>query len=119
MSAQTNCTTPGTMPSAFNPSSTSSFQDFVFALVFSFAPFLNTLPDWLKLAILGTVLETSRRYVTGWYYSAKDAMFLTIVFDSDDQSFRESFLLSKLLHKLTTFHHRMDHVMDCSSACFQ
>jgi hypothetical protein len=61
----------------------------VFAFALSFAPFLKDLPDWLKLAILGGVFETSRRYLTSWYYALKSAMFITVVFDSNDSSFRK------------------------------
>lgn len=74
---------------SFNATGTDSLQDFVFAFALSFAPFLKDLPDWLKLAILGGVFETSRRYLSSWYYAIKSAMFITVVFDSNDTSFRE------------------------------
>jgi hypothetical protein len=48
---------------------------------------LAELPDWMKLAILGTVLETSRRYLTTWYYQIKNSLFLTITFESNDTTY--------------------------------
>jgi hypothetical protein len=106
MSAQANLTSSECISSGSNATASSSFQDFVTTAVFSFAPVLNTLPDWLKLAIIGTVFETARRYLTGWYYSAKNAMFMTIVFNSQDPSFRESYMSSRpyLCHWLMSDH---------------
>jgi hypothetical protein len=88
MAAVPNCTMPVATPSAFNATAAGSFQDLAFSAIFVLAPFLKELPDWMKLAILGTALETSRRYLTNWFYALKDAMFITVVFDSDDTSFR-------------------------------
>jgi mitochondrial chaperone BCS1 len=90
MASPVNCTM--TESGAFNTTAANaeSFQDLAFSMIISFAPFLKNLPDWMKLAILGTVLETCRRYLFSWYYALKESMFLTMVFDSNDSSFRES-----------------------------
>jgi hypothetical protein len=70
--------------------------------------------DWLKLAILGTVLETSRRFLTSWYIQAKDALFLTVTFDSDDISFRASVPICYRSRRLMGL--RVDYELDGQAA---
>jgi chaperone BCS1 len=90
-----NCTIPDsvntTTLSSLSP--LSSFEDLtsLIQVFLPFTAFLN-LPDWLKLAIIGTVLETARRYLFTAWYNIKDSFFLSVQFDGDDSSFGQSLL---------------------------
>lgn len=45
------------------------------------------LPDWLKLAILGSILEAARRGVVFCWNFIQDACFLSVHFDGGDDSY--------------------------------
>lgn len=82
-----NCTTI-----AYNATAGNSFSSMptditaLSALILPWTAFLG-MPDWMKLAVIGTILETCRRVVLSWYTQIKDSFFLNIVLDSDDDSF--------------------------------
>lgn len=83
-----NCTIPPSPISAAAPSESEALEDIMtFLQVFvPFTAFLK-LPDWLKLAVLGTVLETARRYLFSWWFKIKESCFISVHFDSEDSSY--------------------------------
>lgn len=54
----------------------------LFALLSSF----GALHDWVKLFLLGTVLETIRRFASQIWSSFLESFFLTASFESDDDA---------------------------------
>ena len=54
----------------------------LFALLSSF----GALHDWAKLFLLGTVLETIRRFASQIWSSFLESFFLTATFESDDDA---------------------------------
>ncbi|EIN05401.1 P-loop containing nucleoside triphosphate hydrolase protein [Punctularia strigosozonata HHB-11173 SS5] len=81
-----NATAQGT--NATSPSSPAAPQDLsgLLAALIPFAIFAK-LPDWIKLAIIGSIIETCRR-ATSWIWSYITQNFnLTAHFDSTDRSY--------------------------------
>jgi hypothetical protein len=68
------------------------------AFLFSF----SSLRDWLKLIVIGGVVETSRRLSISAYHNLIEALWLTAYFDEDDYSYGPSFLALCLLWCLLT-----------------
>jgi hypothetical protein len=56
------------------------------ALILPWTAFLG-MPDWMKLAVIGTILEYLRRTILGWWDSIKESFFLTLVLDCNDMSY--------------------------------
>lgn len=54
-------------------------------LLFSF----SALRDWIKIIVIGGVLETARRSVFSVYARLVNSFFITATFDEDDISFCE------------------------------
>src|SRR5258706_1445149 len=54
------------------------------ASLFAFLSSFGALHDWIKLFLLGTVLETIRRFASQIWSSLIDSFFLTATFESDD-----------------------------------
>lgn len=55
----------------------------LFTLLFSF----GGVSDWLKLFVIGGVLETCRRAVFGTWRSLINQFYITAEFDEDDDSY--------------------------------
>ena len=47
----------------------------------------SALRDWLKLLIIGTVMETSRRLFLHLWQSIQESFWITACFDDDDESY--------------------------------
>lgn len=75
----------------------------IIALVQTFLPFIAfmKLPDWLKLAIVGAVLEGARRFILSWWLSFKKTCFISVHFDSQDSSYGASHTLKHTQLSLT------------------
>ncbi len=56
------------------------------ASLFAFLSSFGALHDWIKLFLLGTVLETIRRFASQIWSSLIDSFFLTATFESDDDA---------------------------------
>ncbi|KAF8159432.1 P-loop containing nucleoside triphosphate hydrolase protein [Crassisporium funariophilum] len=55
--------------------------------LFTFLVSFSALRDWLKLIVLGGVLETFRRLAFHLYYKLYNSFFITARFDEDDSSY--------------------------------
>ncbi|KAL0953878.1 hypothetical protein HGRIS_005052 [Hohenbuehelia grisea] len=70
-----NSTTPTPAYTAFPTGVTS-----IFALLLSFP----ALREWLKLLVIGGILETCRRCISSFYQYVTNAFFITAIFEEDD-----------------------------------
>lgn len=50
----------------------------------------SALRDWLKLLIIGTVMETSRRLFLHLWQNIQESFWITACFDDDDESYSKS-----------------------------
>ncbi|KIM34267.1 hypothetical protein M408DRAFT_93143 [Serendipita vermifera MAFF 305830] len=90
LSSQVKLATAGNASAPIDASSTpqlpalgaASFPEL--AMLWKFVPFLAG--DWIKLFLLGTVLETIRRFTGQIWTSLIDSFFLTATFESDDDA---------------------------------
>ena len=84
-----NCTIPAAHNGTTTANSEFAALEDIMSFMQAFVPFAAflKLPDWLKLAVLGTVLETARRYLLSAWSDIKDSFFLSVHFDSEDESF--------------------------------
>jgi mitochondrial chaperone BCS1 len=73
-----NLTTEGTTPNfpAIND----------LASLWAFLSSFGAVHDWIKLFLLGTVLETIRRFAGQIWSSCLESFFLTATFESDDDA---------------------------------
>lgn len=71
-------------PSAALPLSLPAITDV--ASIFTLLASFGALRDWLKLFLLGSVLETIRRFVGTIWYRIIDSFFLSVSFESDDDA---------------------------------
>lgn len=63
----------------------------LFSMITMLASF-SALRDWLKILLVGGVIETCRRLFFGSWESLIDSFWITVTFDEDDVSYSESFL---------------------------
>jgi hypothetical protein len=91
--AAMNCTPIEVIHNATATSAFSTMPSDITALTAFILPWTAFLgmPDWMKLAVIGTILETSRRVLLGWWSQLKDSFFLNLVLDSNDESYGMSF----------------------------
>ncbi|KAF8639044.1 hypothetical protein AX17_001767 [Amanita inopinata Kibby_2008] len=76
-------TTKAPLASSLSPApAASDFSSFI-SVLFS----LSALHDWLKLIIIGGLLETCRRLVSIFYQKADELIFITATFEEGDQSY--------------------------------
>lgn len=63
-----------------------SFPTDILSLV-TFLLSFSALGDWVKLIVLGGVLETCRRLAFHFYYKVYNSFFITATFEEDDSSY--------------------------------
>lgn len=77
--ATTNATTSATPTANPMPSDLGSLITFVLSL--------GALRDWMKIFIIGGLVESARRFVTYLYYALLESFLLTVEIDGDDQAY--------------------------------
>ena len=70
------------------PTSASAFNTTVSSLLSMFLSF-SALRDWLKLIVVGGVIETIRRLCFSLWYFVIESIWVTASFDEDDSSYGE------------------------------
>ena len=73
-----------TLPTASPMSPTALFNP---ASILSLLMNISVLRDWLKIIVLGGVIETCRRLFFGWWQSLKASFWVTARLDQYDMSY--------------------------------
>ena len=68
------------------PTTTSAFSATVSSLISVFLSF-SALRDWIKLIIVGGLIESARRLCFGLWYYTLESVWITASFDEDDSSY--------------------------------
>ncbi|KAG2011867.1 mitochondrial chaperone bcs1 [Coprinopsis cinerea AmutBmut pab1-1] len=82
-----NNTLNGTATSFVPPTSAALPTSFDIHSILTFIFSFSALREWVKLAAIGAVLETFRRFVFHFYYKIWDAFFITVLFEDDDVAY--------------------------------
>ena len=83
---------PSTNATEIQPSVSLSTPSDLLTLLFS----VSALREWLKLIVIGGLVETCRRLFSELYRRLDDAFFITATFEEDDESFGKLRYFSQL-----------------------
>lgn len=82
-----NPATNGTAPLNLENLKNFNFKLSDFIFIWKFIASFSVARDWIKLFLLGSVLETIRRFTGGIWRRIVDSFFLTATFESDDDAY--------------------------------